>query len=150
MDISSFDVLIQRIVESKDGDEVKMLIKSYGDRRETKGIEEGWKNCKNVFAKSINIGKERLKKTILDYDESVGMIELIDFIYFYKKIENELKNQMKRGSFEERKFAENIYNLMSNSLGNVNVDGRKAIPLFAAEKKHNDLFAPDTFNTAKK
>ena len=132
MEIDNVKTLVNEIYES-DKDRIEKLVIAYGDKREEKGINEGWKRCRMAWSKAIQIRTRRLKDHLLNYNEHTAQIEIPEFILYVSSIADELKKVMMTGSDETRHAAADLFDFMYNKIGNVKTDRRRILPLLDRE-----------------
>jgi hypothetical protein len=132
MEIDNVKTLVRQI-RSLGEDDAQRLLVSYGNKREEKGINEGWTRCRMLWSKSIRMRTKRLRDHILDYDEYTAQIEIPEFILYVSSIADELKKVMMNGSDETRHAAADLFDFMYNKIGNVKTDRRRILPLLDRE-----------------
>jgi len=122
MDVTTLSGLVDAVKES-DKDNAALLIERYGNLREERGIEHGWRKSADVHRKLKCIQQKKLKNAVIDYDEENRCLSLEEFIRFFAAVEDELKVTMELDG-ESRDFALNLHDFMWNRLGNIKVDRR--------------------------
>jgi hypothetical protein len=128
MEVNSFEQLVKVIINS-DEESAAKLIRSYGNQREEKGINDAWDRSRIVLRRALKGRTDRLKKSILNYNEFTANIEVPEFLLYLSAIDEELRYQMEHAPDEGKHVAETIHDLLFNKLGNVKVDYRRIIPL---------------------
>lgn len=113
-----------KAVRISDDTTAHKLIKDYADKRVERAVSRTWSWCRNYIKRALIHKENRIKKHLLEYDPEVGAITIRDFLRYVVAIEIELKQQMEEGSWETRKFAENLHDLMMNKIGNIPIDRR--------------------------
>jgi len=118
MYIDSFDTLVSQLSQSSDTEEVSSLLSSYGNLRETKGIESGWQRCQSIYQKRFNHRTEMMKKHVAEYDED-GMITINTFNKVFWSIFEELKTIR-----SEKRSIKDFQDFLFTAIGNIKVDRR--------------------------
>ena len=123
MNINNIETLIE-VIQNATPQKALEIITYYGNKRETKGIEDGWKRSRVVQRFAVKSKREQLKKHLLNFDEGSNSIPDVEFVRFFAGIEDCLVNESQNMPEEVREFAASIQDLMWSKLGNVKPDRR--------------------------
>lgn len=93
-------------------EEAAELIKAYGDVRETRGIESGWRKCTQLHRKCLHLKRRSLEKFTME--EQDGYVELHDLNKLMFFITDAL----------EKKGLSDLADDITVKLGNVRIDRR--------------------------
>ena len=125
MDINSLDTLVSLIAKIEDKEEIKKAVVAYGNKREKKGIEDGWRRSRVLHRFAIKNRKEQLKKHLLDYNEEAGAIPLVEFLRYFSSLSDFIKDGVRAYKTKEiMDFADEIEGLMFSKLGGLKLDRR--------------------------
>lgn len=119
-------------VQNTDKNNAQLAIKEYGNRRVKMAIDRSWFWFEKLLKRIDTHKSRRIRNQILNYDEAIGAITLREFTRFFTSVEDELISQMQMGSWDVRKAAENIHDLMTDKLGDIKIDRRT---IFSNEDK---------------
>lgn len=126
MTITDLNTLVKEI-HTLDVESQACYIKAYADsfskNMYEQGYSKGYRDCVADQKKIRNKRNDRIKNTILNYDEENGYIELVDFTKFFFAVENELKTTMKHDE-QARSYAENLHDFLWQLLGKIKTDRR--------------------------
>ena len=118
MNISSVQVLSDHMAHMSNPEEIKDLLLSYGNQRETKGIESGWQKCSGVYQRRFNNRTKLMKKFIPGYDPD-GTITLNTFNKVFWNIFDELKDIRNKN-----RSIKDFQDFLFTAIGDIRVDRR--------------------------
>lgn len=99
-------------IKSAPIEEASHLIQSYGDVREAKGIESGWRKCTQLHRKCAHMKRRRLEQFTMR--EENGVVDLHDVNKLVFFITDEL----------ERRGLQDLVDDITVKLGSVRIDRR--------------------------
>ena len=124
MVISDFDTLIDYLSTCCVKSEIRELVLAYGNTRCAYGIEYEGQKARDFYHKINILRGQRIKNTILNFDEANGAINLTEFTRFISGVEDELKEIIDHGDLVHSSAANDIWCLLINRVGDLKVDRR--------------------------
>lgn len=112
------------VIRASDDETAENLIKQYAHIRVERAIDRTWSWCRRYVNRALLHKERRIQKHLIEYDAEIGAITVRSFVKYIVALEIELKQQMNEGSWETRKFAENLHDLMMNKIGDIPIDRR--------------------------
>lgn len=118
MDIDSTSTLCNQLAKMTDPQQIKYLVLSYGNKRETRGFEHAWLKCQGVYQRHMARRKTSIKNFIPNYEPD-GTISLNTLNKIFFKIFDELRD-VKNGKYDIKNFQDYLFNIV----GDIKIDRR--------------------------
>lgn len=115
--IRDIEELVSKI--QKDPKNADVFVKAYGDHREGEGIAKGWKRCRTLYERQNKKKEERLRKSIIHYDEQNSCISTTELIELVTSVDDEAR---RIGAESSSKVAEALEMLCDFMYGKIEGD----------------------------
>ena len=128
--IKSMELRIKELSElvdkiKKDPKNAEVFIRAYGDHREGVGISKGWDRCRRIYEKQNKKREDRLRKSIIHYDEENSCISTTEAIELLTSVEDEAKRLGKDAKEESANLLEMLCDFMYSKIkGDIKFDRR--------------------------
>lgn len=123
MEINNTETLL-KLIRSSDEDEAIKLFDQYTKIIKRDMLNHTWDRARVLVRHIAKNRRQRVKKSMINYDEESGMISLVQFTKFIAAYENSANEHYEKGSLETKDVIADLISTLYQLLGNVRVDKR--------------------------
>jgi hypothetical protein len=123
MEINNRETLL-KLLRSTGEEEASQLLKRYTEIIKRDTIDYTWDRARVLVRHISKNRRQRVKKSMVNYDVESGMISLLQFTKFVAALEDAAMEHYKNGTEEVKSSIGDIINQLYQSLGNVRIDRR--------------------------